>query len=492
MENKVPLSNTGTDNPNLTKQSTSAVKWLGIVQLIQQFISFGVSVALARLLVPRDFGLVGMSAVVIGFAAALSGLGLSDSIIYHKNIDDDHLNSAFWGGICFGTLLFFITFCFAPIASQFYNESKLKSIIIIAGLAFIMNPTASVHVSLLQKDLRFKEISLVTFVSFLVSAFISLAMAFAGFGVWSLVVGHLLASPVATLLNWNRVNWKPQFRFKWRKFKELLSFGINVALQSLVNFGTANFDYMIIGKFAGANALGVYTIAYYLMTKPLTQISPIITRVLFPAFSQIQDDDERIRKAYLRASNYIALVSFPIMSGLFIASDELIIFFYGIKWTGVIPILKILCVVGALKSIGTMVGSVQNAKGRPDIGLKWNIFVLLIYIPSFSFSAYYWGSIGVAWTILLLSFPLFILSQFITNKLINLKFLDYISNLRNPFLLSAAMIIVVLIFKEIAKIYTSEDYAILSLTVLTGVTSYISLIYFFNRSMIHEFKSIIR
>lgn len=491
-ENKAQLTGIINNGADLKKSAITAVKWLGLMQAIRQILGLGISVTLARLLLPRDFGLVGMSAVVIGLAGAMSGLGISASIIYKKDIDKDHLNSAFWGGIGFGALLFGIIVCIAPIAAQFYNEPKLHSIVIVASLSFIFNPVISVHVSLLQKSLRFKEISLVSLVSFIVSAFISVGMALSGFGVWSLVVGSLFVSPIAIVFYWNRVKWKPQFRFKWKKFKELLRFGINIALQSLLNFGTANYDYLIIGKFAGANALGVYTIAYGLMTKPLTQISPIITRVLFPAFSQIQDQDERIRKAYLKATTFVATVTFPIMSGIYLVADEFILFFYGEKWAGAIPILKILCIVGALKSIGTMVGSIQNAKGRPDIGLKLNIFVLIIYIPSFSFAAYNWGAIGVTWTILFLSIPLSIIIQTITNRLIGLKFRNYAFSLKYPVLFSAGMILFVSFFKKLALTYTSEYYLILLFTIFIGIISYSLLMYLFNRPLVYEFKSLIK
>ncbi len=477
---------------DLKKRTITAVKWVGLLQLVGQLVSFSVSIILARILFPSDYGLVAMSSIVTGFAMSLSGLGISSSIIQKKDIDSDHLTSAFWGGIAFGTLMFLLADCMSILAAKFYDEPKLISIIIVSAISFVLTPFMQVHASLLQKELRFKEISLISFGSLMLTSLISISMALYGFGVWSLVVGSLLVSPIQLIFYWNRVKWRPQFRFKWGKLKELLRFGIFISSQSLLNFATANYDYLIIGKFGGAHALGVYSMAREFITKPLTQISPIITSVLFPAFSQIQDHNDKIRKGYLKGTTILATLTFPIMAGVYLVADQFILVFYGDKWAQVIPIIKILCVVGALKSIGTMVGSIQNAKSRPDIGLKWNIFTLVLYVPSFSFAAYYWGAAGVAWTLLVLSVPLFVIIQMITNDLIELKLKDYISSLAYPTMLSLGMILIVSLFKIPILSYTNELYVSLILMVVIGASAYTLLMLLFNRSLVSELKAFLK
>jgi O-antigen/teichoic acid export membrane protein len=226
------------------------------------------------------------------------------------------------------------------------------------------------------------------------------------------------------------------------------------------------------------------------MLFPIAKISNVITRVMFPSFSIIQNDDRRIREGYLKLLKYISLVTFPMMSGLFIVAPEFINVIYGAKWEPTVKILQIFCLVGAFQSIGTTVGTVQYAKGRPDIGFKWNCFAVFCISISLSIGVK-WGIVGVAAAYAIISFILFPFIQSITNKLIGLKWKLFLSQFNNQIIGSLLIIISVLFFKILilSKFEVSQVIKLFC-SVLMGFTVYI--IYIFikeKRSILEDIKS---
>ena len=202
--------------------------------------------------------------------------------------------------------------------------------------------------------------------------------------------------------------------------KSYLAFGSHVMGSSVLNYIDTNVDYLVVGRMIGASALGYYTLAYNLITFPLYKISTIITRVTFPAFSKIQNDNQTLRTGYLKVVRYISMITFPMLAGMFVVAPEFIMVVYGSKWTPMILTLQILCLAGALKSIGTTVGTILLSKGRPDIQFKWNILTVIVLTIAVLLGVKY-GIEGVAAMVTISAVLLFSIIQRITNKLIDLE-----------------------------------------------------------------------
>ncbi|MCG7847617.1 MAG: MOP flippase family protein, partial [ANME-2 cluster archaeon] len=405
-------------NSNLRKSTAIGILWTGISQLSTQVFRFIVIIILARLLHPEEFGIVGLAAIFIGFISTVNELGMSAAIIQRKDVDETHLSTSFWASVGTGITLFVLTVLVSPLVADFFQEDLVQPILIITAIGLVIGSFSVVHRALLEKSLDFKKITITEVCAAYVSGIISILLAISGYGVWSLVFGGLVGNFISVIILWKISAWRPSLKFSFAHFKELFGFGGHVMGSRLLNYIDSNMDYLVVGKLLGAVALGYYTLAYHLITFPLHKISIIVTRVTFPAFSTIQDDNDTLRKGYLKVVRYISLITFPMLAGMFVVAPEFVVVVFGTKWAPMILPLQILCLAGALKSVGTTVGSILLSKGRADIQFKWNILTAILLPIAVLLGANY-GIVGVAAAITVMTISLFPIIQMITNKLID-------------------------------------------------------------------------
>ncbi len=475
----------------LKTQAISGVKWNGIsigVVTILQFITLAI---LARLLSPSDFGLMGMIMVVIGFAQAFADMGLSNAIIQRQDVPESHLSSFFWINVSIGALLFVCILLMRPLAVIYFKQPILSNYLIFAAFIFLITPVGQIFTTLLRKGLKFKTLSKIEIAGTGIYSMSTMSLALAKFGVLSLIFGQLLRSlfTVGILFFVFRKIWLPRFHFSIKEIKSYLSFGAFQMGERAVNYLTANIDYIIIGRFLGASALGFYTLAYRIMTVPLAKINPVITRVAFPAFSKIQDDNSRMRRGYCKVINYISMLSFPMLAGMLMIAPEFIRLVYGAKWEPSVIVLQIFCLVGIFKSLGNPVGSVLLAKGRADIGFYWNVFAVIM-VSLAVIVGVNWGIVGVAVAILILQVPFFFIIQPIVNRLIELKFSEYFKSIKLPFICSVIMLAGIISLK---MILANINMLLLFITTfIVGVIIYTISYYIKDRAVFLELKSMLK
>lgn len=456
---------------SLMKSATSGVLWSGISQFSTQIYQSVVMIILARLLVPEDFGIIGMAVIFTGLVQTINELGLSASIIQKKDINNSHLSTSFWISVGLGITLFIITIIISTFIADFFNNELVGPVLRFLSIGFILGSFCTVHRSLLQKNIEFKRIAVTEISASIISGIFSIIFALLGFGVWSLVFGSVLNSLVRTVQLWNVCKWRPSMKFDLTSFKELFSFGVHVMGSRFLNYIDMNVDYLFIGKLLSATSLGHYTLAYQLATLPLARISNVITSVTFPTFSIIQDDNSKLRYAYLKIVKYISIVTFPLLAGLIIVAPEFIPIVFGEKWVPMIKPLQILCILGALQSIGTTVGSILLSKGRADIQFKWNILTSILLTIAVLIGVRY-GITGVAMSITLMSCAMFFIIQKITNNLIDLCMLDYLKALYTG---TVGSIIVIMIVWGYTKLNLFDALSPISLVsaIFIGFISYI-------------------
>lgn len=481
----------GEKKMTLKQQAVSGVKWSGISMGAVTGFQFITLAVLARLLSPSDFGLMGMIMVVIGFAQAFADMGLSNAIIQRQGVEEDHLSSFFWVNVFSGIILFVCILLCRPIAVLYFKQSDLSSYLIFAAFIFLITPVGQIFTTLLRKELRFKTLSKIEITGSVVYSASTIGLALAKFEVLSLIFGQLIRSlfTVIILFFVFRKSWLPRFHFSIKEIKSYLSFGAFQLGERVVNYLSANIDYIIIGRFLGPSALGFYTLAYNLMIFPLTKINPIITKVAFPAFSKVQNDNAILRRGYCKAINYISMLSFPMIAGMLVVAPEFIRSVYGAKWEPSIIVLQIFCLVGAFKSLGNPIGSILLAKGRPDIGLYWNVFVVIVL--SFAvIGGANWGINGVAAAILLMQVPLFLIIQPIVNRLIDLKFSQYLNAIKLPFVCSVIMLVGISSLRII--ISDIDMIMLLAISIISGGILYLVTYYMKDRMIFVELKSILK
>ena len=410
-------------DPGLRERTLTGIAWTGGSRVLQQLIALATTVVLARLLVPADFGLVALVVVFTGFAAVLTDLGLGAALIQRPVIEERHLSSAFWLSVVVGAGIAVLIAAMAPFIAAFYGEPRLTWITVTLASVFLVTPLAVVQTSLMQRDMEFRRLAAIENAATVLGAGAGIATAAVGFGVWGLVLMTASTALVRTAAVWLFTEWRPRSGLSLTAVRDLWRFSANLVGFQAINYWVRNADNLIVGKFVGANALGVYGRAYNLMLQPVGHAGAVLSRVMFPALSTVQHDRDRVRRAYVRALALIGLVTFPATLGLLVAAEPLVLTLYGTTWSAVVPILQILCAAALLQSVSTTVGWVYQSQGRTDWMFRWGLIAGTVTIVSFAVGVH-WGVHGVATAYLIRTIILVPLSFAIPGRLIGLGVLD--------------------------------------------------------------------
>ena len=383
-----------------------------------------------------------------------------------------------------------VLYLLAPLLGVFYREPQVIPIMQVLSLSFSLSGLSNLQTSLLERNLEFDKLARIEIGTALLATLVGITAAFLGQGAWSLVYQLLAGNLFATLLFWSASNWRPSWQFDWPEIRSVMSFSLNLTGGNIFNYFARNADKLLIGRFLGSQDLGYYDLAYRLMQLPLQGISAVLTRVMFPLYSRMQDDPSQFGRTYLKVAAAIALISFPLMLGLTALAGPIVRTLFGAAWTPVIPLLLILAPLGALQSILTTIGNIYSATGRTDLGMRWTVGAGLLIVLSFVLGLP-WGILGVtvsyAIVMLLLTYPGFA----IPFRLIGLKVSDLGGVLWRPATCSLVMCAVV----AVTALWSPPgmpDWITLSLLVPLGVMVYFACSWAINRALLLEVVSIVR
>lgn len=473
---------------SLRKKTIIGSVWSFISQFGRQILSLIITIFLARLLSPEEFGLIALVSSILSFALIFTELGYGSALIHKKEVSELDLSSVFWVNIIIGTLLT-ILFLFLADPLVIFFDNNIKEIIICLSFNFIISSFSIVQRIILVKEMNFKLLARIEILGVLFSGLLAVLMAFFGFGIYSLIAQILSTSLINNILLWKYSSWQPKFIFNLNSIKSLNKFSINYFLNQTFGYWTKNFDNLLIGKYLGEYSLGIYSKSYNLLSFRINSISKIISRVLFPSLSKIQDDNEQIKNFYLKSITAICVVIFPLIIALFITADKIILILYGPKWIEMIPIFKILSILGFSLAIGSVHSNIYLAKGRTDLQLKLG----LIFKPIILFSIYIglnWGIEGVAYFVGITS----LVSQFpqihIAGRLIDLSLKDVLLSIYKIFIISVLTGIIIFgvdFFFKISNIYIS-----LIFQFLFAISFYVAMLYMFEKKIILTMISIIK
>ncbi|MDP1676910.1 MAG: MOP flippase family protein [Bacteroidota bacterium] len=469
----------------------SGLKWSGTSQLIRQAIQIGTTLILARILQPMDFGLMGMAIVIIGFLNVFKDVGTSAAIIQKQNISQQLLSSIFWLNVFIGIVISVIIFFTSNILAHIFNEERLGNIIRFFIITFFSGTLISIQQALLEKEMSFKKLARYEIIAVLIGAIVGIYSAYNGFGVWSLVLQTTSASIVLCVFLWLQPShWTPMIYFQWSDIKTIHSFSSNLTGFTIVNYFLRNADSFIIGRFLGATDLGFYSLAYKVMIVPLQNLTAVISRVMFPLLSSINNDNMKMRETYSKIVLSIAFFSFPFFAWLMLVNNEFVSVIFGERWLPVAPILFILSPVGLFQSIDTTTGSLFQAKGRTDILFLWSIFTGIIAVTSF-YLGLPWGLKGVAlgyviatilWTYHGFSIPL---------KLIEQNVFRFFSQFSRIVVTVVAAYFIALYLKQgTAIVFLNNRDKLITVTVVMFVI-YFCLSFIFNRFQLKQLHNVV-
>ena len=470
---------------SLKNKVKHGLKWTFIDQVLSQVIFLAFSIFLARILSPSAFGIVGMVTIFSNFAVLFIDLGFSAALIQKKEITNAHFSSVFWLNLIIGIVMYLLFYISAPLISAFYNQPELVLLIRVICLSFIITSFTSVQANILIKNLEFKKKVIINWIATIVGYSIAFIIAYKGYGVWALVMMTLVTAFINSILYWIVADWFPSFVFEWNKIKELSHFGLNFLGDTSINYWSRNYDNFIIAKVLGSNDLGIYSRAYSLMLLPLRNITSIVTKVMFPAFSQKQDDIVLLKKYYLKIILYIALLTFPLMIGLSMVSKEFVILFFGAKWKAMIPVLSILSGLGAIQSIISLNGLIYNSLGKANIAFKVSILSNVVLIIAFTIGVNY-GIIGVSYSYLIASLLLFVPIYSTAIKLLNTTLTEVFSVLKGVIAATLIMTIVLFLFSRYFDLSLLNG---LILKIILGSSVYGITIWLFEKELLLDLKN---
>lgn len=399
-------------------KTINGLLWSFIDNFSSQAISFVVGIILARLLTPKEFGLIGMITIFIAISASFINSGFGQALIRKQDCTSDDYSTVFYFNIIVAVIFYIILFIASPFISIFFNEPQLKLIIQVMSIGLIVDSLSIIQSATLNKRIDFKLQTKISLVSVFISGAIGITMAFAGYGVWSLVFKMLTGQVLRSFLLWFWNKWRPTWVFSIKAFKELFSFGSKLLASGLIDTIYNNIYYLIIGKYFSAKELGFYTRADLFKDLPSQNINGIMSRVTYPVLAQMLDKPDLMRVAFKKMLTSIMLISFVLMLGMAAVAEPLLISLIGEKWRPSVIYLQMLCFVGMLYPLHALNLNILQVLGRSDLFLRLEIIKKILAIPII-FVGIFFGIRAMIFGLFVLSIIAYYLNSYWSGKLIN-------------------------------------------------------------------------
>lgn len=381
----------------LKNKAVKGVVWSATDNVLKYVVNFIITIILARLLSPEDYGLIGLISIFSAICTALIEGGFSSALIRKKDATEDDFNTVFLVNLLMSVLLYGVLFLCAPLIANFFNRQELVALTRVSTLSLIIGALAMTQYVRLTKRLDFKSQTKITFLASICGGVIGIIMAYAGFGVWAIVGQYLGLHIVKTIALWFVNKWIPKFKFSVTSFKELFGFGWKLMVSTLIDTGWKEIYQVVIGKCYTPATLGYFTRAKSFGELFSTNLTGVVSRVSYPTLSQIQDDKVRLKSAYKQVIKTTMFVTFILMLGLAAIAKPLILVLIGEKWLPSVPMLQIICFQMMLYPLNAINLNMLQVQGRSDLFLKLEIIKKIILIGPILlgiFVGIYWMLIG--------------------------------------------------------------------------------------------------
>lgn len=473
---------------SFARKAAKSGLWFAGFRFIAQSISWVITVAIARILVPEDYGLMAMASMLTGYVEIFSELGLGAAIIQKKEITKEELSSTFYLSMIVGVILSIVSFSLAYPTAWIFNEPRIIPITQLISVLFIIGALMIVPYNILSREVKFKEIGMIQLIAVVVASLSMLMMAKAGFGVWTLINGTIIQRCVTVMLTFLVTKWYPKLHFQFKEAKPLLKFGINIAGSRSLFYMFQKSDRFIVGKMFNAQYLGYYSFAMQLASIPTDKIVSIVNQVSFPVFSRYQEDSVRIREMYLKTTKYISLLIAPLFFGGFFFGDEIIIALLGEKWAPIIFVFKLFCIAQFIVSITAINSIIHSSQGRPHWAINFHLAnTILMPVSIFIAAKYGFNALALPWITV---YPLVCIGwTWITLRKLNISASKYLQVFFTPFFATLFMIAGVWVAKLMLNgipIINIDSRVILVQNIVVGVILYSIFLLLFERKTIIE------
>ena len=440
------------------------------------------NVILARLLTPDDFGLLALIAIFIQISQTFIDAGFSNALIQKKDRTQTDFSTVFFFNLAISVFFYIILYFASPLIADFFKSPQLVSLIRVIGLNLVIGAFATIHRTRLTINLQFKLQSTITLCSALISVTVAILLAYQGYGVWALVSLSFINIGLQTILFNIIIRWHPSITFSIKAFKQLFGYSSKLLGANLINLLYKNVYPIIIGKKFTPIELGYFNRADTFAQYPPVTIGAIISRVAFPIFSKLQDNNEKLEKAYSKYIIYASLMIFPLLIGLLVLARPLTILILKEKWLPMVPMLQILCLDWMTEHISSINLNVLYVKGRSDLALRLEIIKKIIAFSIFLISLK-WGIIGVCWGRVMYGIIAIFLNSYYTKNLIGVSIGKQLMDITKPLTYALIMGIIVYFY----SIHAQFSLAINTVSaIILGIVIYFLIIRFASTTLTNE------
>lgn len=469
-------------------RTVNALSWSMVQEFSQRGLQLAIGILLARLLGPKEFGLLAMLAIFVAVAQDLVESGLGSALIQRKELTIADECSVFYfnvfAAVCFAGLLCLV----APLIAAFYHQPLLTPLTRVWSVVLVINSFGVVQSALMVRALNFKGQAVISVTSTGVSGVVGLSLAWSGWGVWSLVWQQITYGSVRAVLLWLLNSWRPRWLFSYPSLRAMFGFGSGMVAASLVGSAFENLYSVAIGRFYTPVALGFYNRADTLQSIASRLLSSIANRVTFPVFSQLQHDPARLKRGLQKAMTTLVFAQFPMMIGLAVVARPMVLLLLGEKWEPCIPYLQILCFAGSLYPMNLLNLNVLMARGRSDLFFRLVLIQRALVVVNIA-TTFHWGILAMVWG----QFVIGVISYFVTSYYTR-RFAGYSvpEQLRDVFPYLAASAVMGIIVALVNLPLPAGHPAQLSLKVCTGAVVYCAICSGFRLPALGEIMAMIR
>lgn len=476
----------------IIQKAVKGTKWVFFSTVSYSVFQLIVTIIIARLLAPADFGLFAYAMIFMSVTALFQDLGMRQALIQRKDRIEDAADIVFISNIVLGVFWYIGTFIIAPYVADFFGNPQITKILRVMALSFLITPFSSVQNTLLIKNLYFKKLFYLSLLPAFIPGIISILLAFLGFGVWSLIYGSLIGAFLNVLVLWLMVHWRPRCRFDRMLAGQMLKFGRAVSAESVLSWVVNTMDDVLVGKWLGSAALGFYRVGFNISITPAKYISSPLIKIAFPAFSKLQENKDEIREAFLKVIKYISLITFPLGVGIATTASLFIPVLFGEKWIPSIPVIQIISLYGIFMSIGSIIPQVYKALGRPDIYLKYVSVRSAVAIPVYYYVVPY-GLTAISIAHLFLTIFFFPINFYIGMKVMKIPFNKVIDYLWVSAVGSLGVAFFAIILQKVL-LHGAQLSSAWTLTLTVGITIlfYFAIVYFASKDTFWEMRDLFK
>ena len=469
---------------SLKDKTIKGTAWSAIDNVTQMGVSFLVSIVLARLLSPDDYGLIGIINIFTVVCTAIINGGFSTALIRKKDITDDDYNTSFIVNLGLSLVLYALIFIASPLIAEFFEREELVSLTRVSSFTMIIGALAIVQQTRLTKRIDFKTQTKITLIASVVSGAVGITMAFLGFGVWALVAQMLTVQGLKTILLWVYNHWIPSLRFNKKSFDNLFGFGWKMMVSGILDSLWTQLYQVVVGKFYNAATLGQYTRSKQFSQMFSSNLTGVIQRVTYPVLSEIQDDKERMISAYRRVIKTTMFITFALMFALGAVSKPLIHCLIGEKWHEAATYLPLICLIGAFYPLHAINLNMLMVQGRSDLFLRLEIIKKIIALGPL-FIGVFVGIFPMLCTSIVTCVISYFLNSYFPGKILGYTSWMQLKDIWKSFAISIIMAVVVFVIKYLPF----SDWIILFIQIIVGLFVFVLLC---KISKIEEYKETLK